>query len=206
MGIAERKEREKTQMRALILETAMHLFLEKGYEKVTLRGIAKEIEYSPATIYLYFRDKNEILFALHNEGFERFYRFQQTILTIDDPWQRLRRHLRVYMSFALENPEYYDLMFIMHGPAKKIKADPHWGVGMRSFDFLKDNIRECVEAGYFPETDLDVAAFAIWSFTHGMASLIIRQRCGMIPEEALSAVVEGAIEFMTSHILKRERK
>ena len=200
MGVAERKEKEKKEMRALILDTAMRLFLDKGYEKVTIRGIAEEIEYSPAAIYLYFKDKNAILFALHTEGFERFYRRQQTILTIKDPWKRLRQHAKVYMSFALENPEYYDLMFIMRGPGEKIKADREWGAGMRSYDFLKENIRDCMEAGCLPKTDLDVAAFAIWSFTHGMASLIIRQRCGMIPKEAISAVVDGAIEFMTSKV------
>jgi len=187
-------------MRALILDIAMHLFLEKGFEKVTIRGIAEEIEYSPATIYLYFKNKNEILFALHTEGFERFYRHQRTILTIKDPWKRLQQHARVYMSFALENPEYYDLMFIMRGPAEKIMSDQEWDAGARSFDFLRENIRDCMDAGHLPKTDLDVAAFAIWSFTHGMASLIIRQRCGMIPEEALSSVVDGAIDFMTSKV------
>jgi AcrR family transcriptional regulator len=206
MGVAERKEKEKREMTALILDTAMRLFLQKGYEKVTLRGIAEAIEYSPATIYLYFKDKNDILFALHTEGFERFYRRQQTILTIKDPWKRLRQHARVYMSFALENPEYYDLMFIMRGPAEKIKAEREWGVGMRSYNFLRENIRDCIEAGRLPKTDLDVAAFAIWSFTHGMASLIIRQRCSMIPKEALSAVVDNAIEFMTSGVEKKKGK
>jgi AcrR family transcriptional regulator len=206
MGVAERKEKEKREMRALILDTAMRLLLQKGYEKVTLRGIAEAIEYSPATIYLYFKDKNDILFALHTEGFERFYRRQQTILTIKDPWKRLRQHARVYMSFALENPEYYDLMFIMRGPAEKIKAEREWGVGMRSYNFLRENIRDCIEAGRLPKTDLDVAAFAIWSFTHGMASLIIRQRCSMIPKEALSAVVDNAIEFMTSGVEKKKGK
>ncbi len=200
MGVAERKEKEKKEMRALILDTAMRLFLEKGYEKVTIRGIAEEIEYSPATIYLYFKDKNDILFALHTEGFERFYRRQQTILTIKDPWKRLRQHAKVYMSFALENPEYYDLMFIMRGPGEKIKADRAWDAGMRSYDFLRENIMDCMKAGYLPKTDLDVAAFAIWSFTHGMASLIIRQRCSMIPKEALSSVIDGAVDFMTSKI------
>lgn len=198
MGISERKEKEKGKMRELILGTAMRLFLEEGFEKVTIRRIAEEIEYSPATIYLYFGNKNDILFALHNEGFERFYRQQQTILSIKDPWKRLRQHAKVYMTFALENPEYYDLMFIMRGPGKKIKADHEWGAGMRSYDFLKQNIRDCMEAGCLPKADPDVAAFAIWSFTHGMASLIIRQRCGMIPKESINAVIDGAIEFMTA--------
>ncbi|MDA8082104.1 MAG: TetR/AcrR family transcriptional regulator [Nitrospiraceae bacterium] len=189
-------------MRTLILDTAMRLFLEEGFEKVTVRRIAGAIEYSPATIYLYFRDKNDILFALHAEGFDRFYRLQQTVLQVKDPWERLRMHARVYISFALENREYYDLMFIMRGPVEKLKAARDWSVGIRSYDFLKENIRDCMAAGYLPKTEVDVAAFAIWSFTHGMASLIIRQRCAMISPDLLSSVVDGAIDFMTARIEK----
>jgi len=200
MGIAERKEKEKAEMRTQILEAAMNLFLREGFDKVTLRRIASEIQYSPATIYLYFRDKSDIIFALHTEGFERFYSKQLTVLSIADPWERLKQHARVYMAFALENPEYYDLMFIKHGPGEKLKTDREWDVGLRSYNFLKDNIRDCMEEEYIPRSDVDVAAFAIWSFTHGMAALIIRQRCGMIPEELLNNVVNGAIEFMTSKV------
>ncbi len=141
MGIAERKEKEKREMRELILETAKRLFLEEGFARVTIRRIAEKIEYSPATIYLYFRDKNEILFSLHAEGFEKFYKRQQTILSVKDPWKRLRKHGEVYISFAMENPEYYDLMFIMRAPVKELKAKKEWEVGMRSYEFLKENIR-----------------------------------------------------------------
>jgi AcrR family transcriptional regulator len=203
MGITERKAKEKLEMRSLILRTAMRLFLDEGFEKVTIRRIASEIEYSPATIYLYFRNKNEIIFALHMEGFEKFYALQRTILSVKDSWERLRQHAKAYMTFALENPEYYDLMFIMRAPVEKIQAMKDVGIGLRSYDFLKENVRECMDAGYIPKGNIDVAAFAIWSFTHGMAALIIRQRCKMIPDEALGAVVEGAIDFMTKGIVIR---
>ena len=62
MGVADRKEREKTEMQKRILDAARVLFLEKGFEKTSIRNIADLIEYSPGTIYLYFKDKNEILF------------------------------------------------------------------------------------------------------------------------------------------------
>jgi AcrR family transcriptional regulator len=202
MGIAERKEREKKEMRAVILDTAMRLFLDEGFEKVTIRRIADKIEYSPATIYLYFKDKNEILFALHADGFEKFYRRQQTILSIKDPWKRLRKHGEVYLSFAMENPEYYDLMFIMRGPVSELKAKKEWEIGMRSYEFLKENIKACMEAGYLPKADLDVAAFAIWSFTHGIASLVIRERTVKFPAEMLPSLIRGAFDFMMRSIIK----
>ena len=63
MGILERKERDREDMRRLILGAARQLFLEQGYEKTSIRNIADVIEYSPATIYLYYKDKNELFFA-----------------------------------------------------------------------------------------------------------------------------------------------
>lgn len=200
MGILERKEKERREMQELILGTARRLFVEEGFGKVTIRRIAAQIEYSPATIYLYFKDKNDILSALHREGFERFFTQQQTVLSIKDPWERLRKHGKVYISFAMENPEYYDLMFIMRGPIKELKETKEWDVGMRSFEFLKDNIKACMDEEYLPKADLNVAAFAIWSFTHGIASLVIRDRTVKFPEELLPSIIEGALDFMMSRI------
>jgi AcrR family transcriptional regulator len=53
MGISDRKEREKQEMKQLIIDAAMRMFVEDGYEKTSIRNIADKIEYSPGTIYLY---------------------------------------------------------------------------------------------------------------------------------------------------------
>jgi AcrR family transcriptional regulator len=204
MGISERRESDKERMRGRILEAAMKLFLREGFERVTIRAIAKAIEYSPATIYLYFKDKNEILYALQTIGFEKLYKKQQEVLTIKDPWKRLRQHGKVYVEFALKNPEYYDLMFIMRGPIIKMKEKEKWESGQRSYEFLKENIKECMSAGYLMKTNEDIATFAKWSLTHGMASLIIRDRAIMLPKEHLNAIIEGALDFMMQSIKKKE--
>jgi AcrR family transcriptional regulator len=203
MGIAERKEREKLKMRGLILNEAMRLSLGEGFEKVTIRRIAERIEYSPATIYLHFKDKDDILFALHREGFEELYKRQQAILTIKDPLKRLRRHGEMYLSFALEKPEYYDLMFIKRNPVRNIREQKEWDIGFRSYDFLRKNVEECMKARQLPRTDADVAAFSLWAHVHGIASLIIRDRCIMFPEEHLKSIVKGALDFMMGAALKR---
>ena len=71
MSIAERKQRDKEEMRHLILDAARDIFLSKGYYEASIRNIAEKIEYSPGTIYLYFEDKDEIFHSLHEEGFRR---------------------------------------------------------------------------------------------------------------------------------------
>ncbi len=204
MGIAERKERDRLKMRKLILDEAMKLFLKHGFEKITIRRIAERIEYSPATIYLHFKDKDEILFALHHEGFEELYRRQQEVLAIKDPLKRLRRHGELYLSFALEKPEYYDLMFIKRNPVRKIREKRKWDIGFRSYEFLRNNVEECMKAGLLPRADVDAAAFALWAHVHGIASLIIRDRCIMFPEEHLQSLIKGALDFATNNLLKRK--
>ncbi len=205
MGIKERRETEKKVMQGLILKTAMKLFVDKGFDNISIRRIAGKIEYSPATIYLYYKDKNEILYALHDMGFEKLYERQQAMLSIKDPWKRLREHGKVYILFAIENPEFYDLMFIMRAPVAKIKEKKKWERGLRSYDFLKENVKQCIEDGYLPKTDLDVVTFAFWSLTHGIVSLMIRERCIMFPEEHLPVIAEGALDFILNGIMHRKK-
>ena len=200
MGINERKERDKQEMRKLILDTAMNLFLEEGFSNVSIRKIADKMEYSPATLYLYFKEKDEILFALHNEGFEELYKRQQELLTITDPAKRLRRHGEIYIQFALENPEYYNLMFIMRSPVRKIVDSGQWLVGMRSYEFFQDDVRAALEAGLLKGDNVELATFSLWSFAHGIVSLILRNRCSMMDPKELPAVAMAAFHLMMDNL------
>jgi len=68
VGIQERKRKHKEDLKQLILDAAKKLFMKDGYEATSIRKIAAEIEFSPTTIYLYYKDKAEISHALHQEG------------------------------------------------------------------------------------------------------------------------------------------
>ncbi len=196
MTIQERKERQKEERRQLILKAAMELFLKEGFEKVTMRHIARAIDYSPAALYLSFNNKDEILFALHTEGFRELYRREQAVAHIRDPLERLRKLGEAYVRFALENPAYYDLMFIMRGPAKLMAAQKRWDSGRQAYEALRSNVQECMEKGAIPRADLDAATFGLWAFVHGIASLIIRSRTMMVPAESLNGMVSGALGFL----------
>jgi len=192
MGINERKEREKLQMRNLILNAAMHLFLEEGFHNVSIRRLAEKIEYSPGTIYLYFKDKDEILRALHDRAFEELFRRQQTAASIKDPLERLKRQGRLYVQFAQEHRQHYDLMFIMRGPVRNLKGPEDWDMGKRAYEFLRSNVQECIDAGYFRGFDTDVVTFGMWACVHGIASLIVRDRC-MCPPAEIDHLVENTL-------------
>ncbi|MGD8563330.1 MAG: TetR/AcrR family transcriptional regulator [Desulfarculaceae bacterium] len=177
------KKSEQEDVRALILEKAKKLFLEIGYANLTIRRIAQEIGYTPGTIYLYFKNKDEILYELHNEGFRLLLQYKKRILEggATDPVERLRRGGHIYIDFALENPEYYELMFNMPEPRDFMDQQARSGgeredYALRSYGFLKESVRQFMAEGYLPGTDVDTAAFFFWSLAHGVVSLIIRKR------------------------------
>jgi AcrR family transcriptional regulator len=205
------KESERKDVRTLILNRAKALFLTDGYKRITIRRIAAEIGYTPGTIYLYFKNKEEILYELHNEGFKLLYKHKLNIANsgINSALKRLRAGGRMYISFALEHPDYYEVMFNMPEPRDYIKklreaaktTDNHTQVdfALKSYTFLKQSILECIEEGYIQAVDPDIATVTFWSFGHGLASLIIRKRIPY-PYEASQELADKAIDFFMSMI------
>src|ERR1043165_5647478 len=102
MGTTERKAREKEELKALILKAARKLFVEKGIGQTTIRNIADAIDYSVGTVYVYFRDKNEILHALHTQSFAELSGQFKILYNVKDPMERLRAMGKVYITYDLE--------------------------------------------------------------------------------------------------------
>jgi AcrR family transcriptional regulator len=123
MTIAKRKERQKEELRGKILEAAKALFIERGFEDTSIRNIAEKIEYSPTTIYLYFKDKDDIFYALHQEGFVLLNQYLRALQNVAEPFERLKTICKAYIAFALENREFYDLMFISRSPMNALAKD-----------------------------------------------------------------------------------
>ncbi len=176
MAIKDRKERDKLDRRKLIIQSATKLFLEQGYEKTSIRNIADDIEYSPATIYLYFKEKDEIFFVLHEQGFELLNRQFDSHAHIENPLERLNAIGHSYLQFAIDNPDYYDLMFIMRAPLNEIACHDTWDAGTNAFTHLLQTVEQCMAQNMISATDPNIAAMTIWSYAHGLASLYIRQR------------------------------
>jgi len=196
MGTQERKERQKSEMKEAILDAALQLFSDEGYDNVTMRKIASKIEYSAGTLYLYFKNKDDIFFELHTIGFNEFYKRQLSVQSFVDPLKRISEHGLAYVQFAIDNPLYYDLMFISRIPSKTLKLKKDWASGHRTYDLLKLNIQQAMDAGYLKDVNVDVAAFSLWSFVHGIASLYVRERLLMMPTEFIKPLITGALHFL----------
>lgn len=176
MGVKERKARQKKFLRQEILDAASELFVRNGYENVSMRRIAEKIEYSPTTIYLYFKDKAELLEQVCKETFGRLVqRLSKIMEQPGDPIEQLKRGLIAYIEFGLENPHQYRATFMMPIPEgfdheKYHKED---SPGMQAFAFLTRGLSECIKAGELPAMNVALASQTLWAGIHGITSLLI---------------------------------
>src|SRR3954462_6112871 len=113
MGIKERQERDREAVRRAILDAARELFVTEGFQNVSIRKIAERIEYSPAAIYGYFPSKDDIFFALADEGFRLLHaQYDFTHLDTLPPLDRVREIFWRFYLFSRDYPQYFALMFV----------------------------------------------------------------------------------------------
>lgn len=199
MGISERKEREKQEMRRRILDVAMNMFLVDGYEKTSLRNIAEKIEYSPATIYLYFKDKDELFYEVQKDAFQKLNEVFAQHVTATEPLARLRQICHTYVQFGIANPELYDLMFIIRAPMNVVEEKEMWDNGTDAFDFLVQTLTACIELKLIKYADPMIAALSVWSMGHGLISLNVRCRfkvMQMCDEDVANSINLSIEEFL----------
>lgn len=176
MGPRERREREREEIRTLILDAARELFVSEGVESVTMRRIADKIEYSPTAIYFHFRDKESLLAELCDYDFRNLAHGFTVIAQIPDPVERLRAAGRSYVEFGLAHPSHYRLMFMTPKPAtdksdKSGKGNPEED----AYAFLRGIVLDIQAQGRLRDdlTDVDLVAQTIWATIHGLVSIEI---------------------------------
>jgi len=179
MGVRERRARQKKFLRQEILDAASELFVRDGYENVSMRRIADKIEYSPTTIYIYFKDKAELLEQVCKETFGKLVqRLTKIMEQPGDPVERLKRGLTAYIEFGLQNPHQYRATFMMLLPEgfDKTKYHEEDSPGMQAFAFLTRGLAECIKAGKISAMNVELASQTLWAGIHGITSLLITHK------------------------------
>jgi AcrR family transcriptional regulator len=193
MGITDRKEREKQEMRKLIINAAMQMFITEGFDKTSIRNIADKIEYSPATIYLYYKDKDELLYEVQGQAFMELYNAFVKDVTATDPLERLDQLLHSYVNFGFEHPDLYDLMFVLRSPMNAVNEND-WPNCDEAYHYLTGTLEKCIDQLRFKDANL--AALSIWGLGHGLVSLFIRERIKVtqIPDDQIRAVISATVD------------
>lgn len=183
-------------MRRLIVDAATQILLDEGIDQVSIRRIAERIEYSPGTMYLYFADKDDILYDAHLEAFSAFLDAESAVNSVPDPLDRLFALGEAYVRFALENPRKYELMFLTPVPRIQHKEKYDWSISLRTYQFLRTIVEECLEKGRIKPGHPDIVSMHIWSNVHGLVSLIIRQRIPVLDKSAVLSMTQAIRDYM----------
>lgn len=170
----ERRALRRTELRQVILDAAGELFLEQGYERFSMRQVAERIGYTATTLYRYFDNKDSLVFAVVDRGFEEFgAALVAAAESTDDPVERLRELGRAYVRFGLANPVYYQLMFMQR---VDYLTKPHDGDHTRhsvSFRTLLSSAHAALDAGAVSGDDALELSHVLWAYVHGIVSLAI---------------------------------
>ncbi|CAN5476798.1 TetR/AcrR family transcriptional regulator [soil metagenome] len=199
MAKSGRKQREREMVRQEILDAAREMFVTDGYENVSIRKIADRIDISTFLIYTHFQDKSELLHAVCDSIFEGLsVSILDSWRTAADPLELLRNGLAAYIQFALEDPHFYEAVFIT--PIEKYngisKPDFDKTMGKRAFELLLASVNDCMEAGLIRKGDVFLTGHTLWAAIHGTASLLITHKGfpGLDRKTLIPSVIDTMIE------------
>jgi AcrR family transcriptional regulator len=181
MGTKERRERERDEVRTKILDAARELFVSNGYEGVSMRAIAEQIEYSPTLIYQYFKDKETLIKELCYSDFGALAERLNETLQIADPLERLRQCGREYVRFGVTYPNHYRLMFMNPLPVKHDEAEweeKHGKPETDAYALVQMLVQKAAEEGALrdPNADVNLVSQTLWAGLHGVIALEISMR------------------------------
>lgn len=176
MGLKERRIKQKDDLRQKILDAARDMFAYEGYEQFSMRRIASIIDYSPTTIYLYFKDKDELLYTLCEETFGELLKQTTDLRQAEkDPLRLLRRVMLNYIEFGLASPNHYKVAYFIkpavYGTLEELQRNDT--MGRRSYNAFREIVEACVAGQRFRNVDADMATQVLWAAAHGLTSLLI---------------------------------
>lgn len=174
MVTRNRQEIDKEKLKQEIMDAAREMFVAEGYHRVSMRKIAEKINYSPTTIYLYFKDKNDLLHQICEQTFARLAQNINAINQLsDNPLERLRSGLREYVHFGLKNPSQYEIIFITPLP-RHLETEFEKTNGKLAFDTLRQVVAECISSKLLKSSDVELISQTLWAGIHGVTALLIQ--------------------------------
>lgn len=183
-----------------ILDAARHLLVSHGYEAISMRRIADQVGVTATSLYLHYDNKDALFQALVDEGMEMlFANLSASIENCNGEEERIEALCRAYIDFGLENPEYYDLMFVIKPKHMERFPVEKYRRARRNLDLL---IEALVGDEFGREIDmLRLRATIVWASLHGTVSLINARRVDQsLPEPAL---IGEAVDFVVGGLRYR---
>ena len=181
--IAERRQEEKDRRRAEIIDAAEDLYRELGWDAVTMDSVAKRARLSRALVYVYFKDKNDLLFAIASRALVTLRdRFEEATTRVKPGLEKIEAIGRAYMAYGQEFPHYFDACARMEaqGPEQEAPSVEQAGV-MDAGSNVHDVVVQALQAGQQDGSirkdigDLAVTSRVLWGFTHGLMQIAMNK-------------------------------
>ena len=204
MGQKERKQRRSEDLKRKILDAAGHILVKEGYRKLSIRKISARIEYSPAAIYHYFKDKEEIVSLIVAEGYRGILERLKNLRVIpDDPIATFLDMGRFYLELAMANRNMFRAVLL-----DDIGSDNRqvWmleeGITKKreSIVTLSRIIGMYVDNGIFKPVDLELASLSVWCALHGLVVRLLVET--PVPRTLREKLLEQLMEIIVGGLRK----
>jgi AcrR family transcriptional regulator len=186
-------------MKNKILECAKNIYLNEGYNNLTLRKVAKCVGISATAIYRYFDNKDDLILAILSEGFLLLQRLTMSAInSASTSKERLIFAFKGFMDFALKYPALYELMFMSKVQIGEIMRanDEKYQKIRGSFFIVVDRVRECMDEGIIEKSDPVTYAFKLFALSHGTISLYITDRIRMDQIAFENSYLQALLDFI----------
>ncbi len=177
MGIKERRKREKEHRRREILKAAKTLFFEQGFFATSMNGIAKAAELSKGTLYLYFKDKEELYISLQIEGMELLNKAFNKAVENKTGWEeKLRAIGWAYYQFSRDHQQFFHINFqFQHGEITRSTSDDLfqkcYEAVVHNLNFLSIPLKNGMAAGQIRQDNPMAVAVVLWGSLTGIILL-----------------------------------
>jgi AcrR family transcriptional regulator len=192
--------------REKILDTALDIIIEEGFNNLSVRKIASRLGVTATTIYNYYTNKDELNLMIRMRGFVKLHELlTKRSAGFDDMEGRFKAMIRAYVEFGKTFPSYYDIMFNLHTP----KYLDYVGTDIEPVALLeKQNAMKCIElfiepiGSYMPGTGEAKDRFVLyqvvrfWSDLHGLVTLCNSRLFHEVLED-----VDGFVEKRTADLI-----
>lgn len=167
------REIRSARTRQSILDSGLALLKTEGFENISLRAIARKINYSAAALYEYFNNKEDLLAAMTEIISDQITREMRAQLDgITDPKEQLLQAGMAVINFALNHPNYYALFSSQ--PFSPGLYSPENGCDGSSFDLITGILHKGIKDGLIKnqnQLSVDEFGLILWGVVHGLASL-----------------------------------
>ncbi len=205
MGVAERKEREKKARREAILDAARECFFRDGFEATTISQIAETVELSTGTLYLYFKNKEEIYVSILEEGLDILYKLMKNS---EAPNAKARDivqgYSEAYYKFYTDYGQYFDIMFFLRRPDKQIELPDELEEelerkSLKCLALLESAIERGIAEGDYRPVSPYEASRVLWGTMNGLM-LIHEKRTEEITRQKLPRLIQVAVSLLLDGI------